>query len=94
MANLPTLDFSQFTSGSKFEQQRFGKALVDSFKNHGFVKLVKHGFPEETIEELLDFVRTIATLLLCEGKKRLQDSYRIRSNMQMEYAVAKILQLA
>lgn len=58
MANLPTLDFSKFTEGSHLDQVELGKALVDSFKNHGFVKLVNHGFPDETITTMLDFVRS------------------------------------
>lgn len=63
MANLPLLDFAQFTNGSEVEQQRLGKALVNSFRNHGFVRLVNHGFPEKTVQGLLQFVRTTLPLL-------------------------------
>lgn len=56
MADLPTLDFSKFTEGSHQDQVKLGRQLVDSFRNHGFVKLVNHGFPDETITTMLDFV--------------------------------------
>lgn len=56
MASLPTLDFSKFTHGSHLDQLKLGNALVKSFKDHGFVKLVNHGLPDVTTEALLDFV--------------------------------------
>lgn len=60
MADLPTLDFSKFTEGSHQDQVKLGKELVNSFRNHGFVKLVNHGFPDETITTMLDFVRSLS----------------------------------
>lgn len=57
MANLPTLDFSKFTHGSHLDQLKLGNALVKSFKDHGFVKLINHGLSDATTEALLEFVR-------------------------------------
>lgn len=57
MATLPTLDFAKFTQGSPLERQELGKSITKSFKDHGFVKLINHGLPDETITELLDLVR-------------------------------------
>ncbi|KYK57401.1 Major facilitator superfamily [Drechmeria coniospora] len=48
--DLPTLDFSLFAQGSRAESKTLAKALVKSFKDHGFVKLVNHGLPEETVK--------------------------------------------
>lgn len=56
MANLPTLDFAKFTHGSHLDQLKLGNALVKSFKDHGFVKLINHGLPNVTTESLLEFV--------------------------------------
>lgn len=57
MTTLPTLDFSNFTQGSQFEREELGKSVTKSFIDHGFVKLINHGLPDETIAELLDLVR-------------------------------------
>lgn len=69
MASLPTLDFSKFTRGSHLDQLKLGKSLVESFKDHGFVKLVNHGLGDLTTEALLEFVRQILTSTsICLGK--------------------------
>lgn len=54
--NLPTLDFSLFTCGSDAESRELAEALVQSFRNHGFVKLVNHGVPEETVKAYMGAV--------------------------------------
>lgn len=54
--SLPTLDFAKFTHGTHGEKQQLGRALAQSFIDHGFVKLVNHGLPDETITDLLDLV--------------------------------------
>lgn len=56
MSNLPTLDFSLFTHGTQVERQELGQALAKSFVDHGFVKLINHGLPDETIADLLGLV--------------------------------------
>ncbi|GJN68088.1 gibberellin 20-oxidase [Purpureocillium lilacinum] len=48
--DLPTLDFSLFTQGSLQERKNTARALVSSFKNHGFVKLTNHGLPEDVVK--------------------------------------------
>lgn len=63
MASLPTLDFSKFTHGSHIDQRKLGNALVKSFKDHGFVKLLNHGLSDATTEALLEFVRRFRQLL-------------------------------
>ncbi|KAK2606644.1 hypothetical protein N8I77_005378 [Diaporthe amygdali] len=55
MASLPTLDFAKFTNGSNLDQLNLGNALVKSFRDHGFVKLINHGLPDATTEALLNF---------------------------------------
>ena len=54
--DLPTLDFSQFLYGSEEKRFELAVALVDSFKNHGFVKLINHGIGEETVRNYLSGV--------------------------------------
>ena len=56
--DLPTLDFSKFLRGTPEEKVDFSNRLVDSFKNHGFVKLVNHSVPETLVSQLLQGVRT------------------------------------
>ncbi|CAN8105226.1 unnamed protein product [Discula destructiva] len=52
---IPVLDFSKFTAGDTLERLKLGKALVKSFKDHGFVKLVNHSLPDDTITKLLNY---------------------------------------
>jgi isopenicillin N synthase-like dioxygenase len=54
---LPTLDFADFTSGTKEQRQKLSSHLVQSFKDHGFVKLTNHGVPEDTVKTLFEMVR-------------------------------------
>lgn len=54
--DLPTLDFSHFCHGSKEQRLGLAIALVDSFKKHGFVKLINHGIPEDTVKKYLSGV--------------------------------------
>lgn len=70
MTTLPTLDFSKFTDGSDVERQELGRSITQSFMDHGFVKLVNHGLPDETIAELLDLV----CLFVCNSPHTLVDS--------------------
>jgi isopenicillin N synthase-like dioxygenase len=54
---LPTLDLSRFTDGSELERQKLASDLLASLSQHGFVKLVNHGIPDETVSKLFDWVR-------------------------------------
>jgi isopenicillin N synthase-like dioxygenase len=56
---VPTLDFAKYLHGSQEEKFELGVALVQGFKDFGFVKLVNHGLPEETVKDFLDLVRYI-----------------------------------
>ncbi len=58
--DVPTLDFSKFSIGSEPERDEFADALIKSFEDHGFVKLVKHGVPENTVRNYLEGVLTIS----------------------------------
>lgn len=56
MTSLPTLDFSKFTHGSEAEKLELSVALVQSFTNHGFVKLINFGIDDDRIYALKDWV--------------------------------------
>ncbi|KAI1869767.1 hypothetical protein JX265_001999 [Neoarthrinium moseri] len=51
--DLPTLDFSHFTHGTDKQRVTLSEALVQAFKDHGFVKLINHGLPEETVTKYM-----------------------------------------
>ncbi|UNI16129.1 hypothetical protein JDV02_002596 [Purpureocillium takamizusanense] len=51
--HLPTLDLSSFHHGSDAERKRLAEDLVQSFKDHGFVKLVNHGVPEDVVRQYM-----------------------------------------
>ncbi|KAM3064947.1 hypothetical protein ACMFMF_011563 [Clarireedia jacksonii] len=59
MTSLPTLDFSTFYFGSEHEKKKLGREMVQSFKDHGFVKLINPGIKDETIDASLDWVGPI-----------------------------------
>jgi isopenicillin N synthase-like dioxygenase len=54
---LLTLDLSRFTDGSELERQQLASDLLASLSQHGFVKLVNHGIPDEAVSKLFDWVR-------------------------------------
>lgn len=56
MAGLPTLDCSGFSHKSDEDRVEFCKALVESFRDHGFVKLINTGIDDKTTSALLDWV--------------------------------------
>jgi hypothetical protein len=53
---LSTLDFELFTKGGETQRQQLGDALTESFRDHGFAKLVNHGVPQPMVEKLFDVV--------------------------------------
>ncbi|KAI1186304.1 oxidoreductase [Nemania serpens] len=55
MADLPTLDCAGFSRQSEEDRVKFCKALVESFKAHGFAKLINTGIDEDTTSALLDW---------------------------------------
>jgi isopenicillin N synthase-like dioxygenase len=62
MADLPTLDFSQFYLGSQDEKKQLGREIVQSFKDHGFVKLINPGIKDETVDASLAWVGTLSSI--------------------------------
>ena len=52
----PTLDLSRFTHGDDQERQQLATHLCASLSQHGFVKLVNHGVPDEAVSELFGWV--------------------------------------
>lgn len=61
--SLPVLDLSIYILGGAQEQRRFSRDLLSSFQAHGFVKLINHGFDREYIDELMDWVGSLAPVL-------------------------------
>ena len=53
---LTTVDFGLFRDGSPAERLQTAKALVNSFRECGFVRLVNHGISLQTIEEAESWV--------------------------------------
>lgn len=61
---LPVLDLLKYTRGNAQEQEQFSRDLLSSFQAHGFVKIVNHGFDREYIDQLMDWVGSLALLPL------------------------------
>lgn len=59
MAEVPRLDFSRFSQGTKQEKEEFGEALTKALIEHGFVKLVNHGIADEAVVNLLEQVKDL-----------------------------------
>jgi isopenicillin N synthase-like dioxygenase len=53
-SNIPILDFGAFLDGSN--KQEVADAVLDSFKQVGFVYLVNHGLPQEKIASMFEWV--------------------------------------
>ncbi|KAI6641490.1 hypothetical protein MCOR08_001096 [Pyricularia oryzae] len=62
MAEVPRLDFSRFSQGTKQEKEEFGEALTKALIEHGFVKLVNHGIADEAVVNLLEQSRKFFNL--------------------------------
>ena len=54
--SIPCLDFSLFLTGTEEEKQSLCKVLLKGFKDFGFVKLMKHGISDDSIQELFNWV--------------------------------------
>ena len=53
---LPSLDLSLYVHGDEGQRHEFASELLGSLKNHGFVKLVKHGISDQEIRDLFKWV--------------------------------------
>lgn len=60
--NIPTLDLSDFVSGSKDQKQRFVDALGASYENIGFVAIKNHGFSEDLQSRLYQSIQEFYAL--------------------------------
>ncbi|KAJ5965377.1 gibberellin 20-oxidase [Penicillium waksmanii] len=54
---LPFVDFSLFLHGTADQRVKAAKQLVDSFVNHGFVRLQKHGISREFVQQIWEWDR-------------------------------------
>jgi isopenicillin N synthase-like dioxygenase len=57
---LPLVDIGECIHGQPTERLRASKELVESFENHGFVRLKNHGVSKEFIEEIWKWVCNFA----------------------------------
>lgn len=55
-ASLPIIDFAPFLHGSQREKVEVGQKLVAAFKDVGFIYLINHSIPRETIDEAFSWV--------------------------------------
>jgi isopenicillin N synthase-like dioxygenase len=52
------LDFSRFHSENIDERDQFCRELISGFSKSGWVRLVNHGVPPESIDRAFEMVRT------------------------------------
>jgi hypothetical protein len=52
---VKTVDFSSFVDGSA--KQHVSDAMLSSLKSIGFVYLTNYGFPDETVQNMFNWVR-------------------------------------
>ena len=61
---VSTLDYSQFTSETKEQREKFAHALLDNFERTGFAKLKGHAFSAQEPKELFTGVRVPTSVYL------------------------------
>lgn len=54
--NIQTLDLGHFIEGTPEQRKGFVDGLLRSFDDSGFVKLVNHGFDQDELTELFNWV--------------------------------------
>lgn len=57
------LDFSRFHSESSDERDKFCRELISGLNKSGWVRLVNHGVPPESIDRAFEMVRTFPQCL-------------------------------
>ena len=57
MAAIRTLDYSHLTSDTEEQRQKFIHQILESFTTTGFVKIINHGFDEQQLKDLFEWVR-------------------------------------
>ncbi|TVY30900.1 putative 2-oxoglutarate-dependent dioxygenase [Lachnellula hyalina] len=65
---IPVLDASLFTQGTEAQKLHFANDLMAGFKRYGFVKLINHEIPEETVAEVFNWSKKFFKLS-AESKK-------------------------
>jgi isopenicillin N synthase-like dioxygenase len=56
MSLVKTLDFALFRDGTEAQRKQLGAELAEGFVSAGFVKLINHGIPEETVHKAFGLV--------------------------------------
>ncbi|KAH7176726.1 oxidoreductase [Dactylonectria macrodidyma] len=54
--DLPTLDFSNFSSNDASERKDLAGRMMESFRIHGAVRLINHGIPVEAISSVFQWL--------------------------------------
>ncbi|KAJ5884031.1 gibberellin 20-oxidase [Penicillium subrubescens] len=62
VTQLPLVDFGQFLHGNADQRQQAAKKLVDSFVNHGFVRLKNHGISRDFVQQIWEWDRAFFQL--------------------------------
>lgn len=57
---LRQLDFSRFHRGSIEERDQFCRELISQLSKSGWVRLVNHGVPPDSIDRAFEMVRTFS----------------------------------
>ena len=53
---LPLVDFGKFLHGTPEDRKAAADQLVESFTNHGFVRLKNHGVSKEFVRQIWEWV--------------------------------------
>jgi hypothetical protein len=61
VTQLPLVDFGLFLHGSIDQREQAAKKLVDSFVNHGFVRLKNHGISGDFVQQIWEWVINLHT---------------------------------
>lgn len=61
VTQLPLVDFGFFLHGSTEQREQAAKKLVDSFVNHGFVRLNNHGISRDFVQQIWEWVFALDT---------------------------------
>lgn len=62
MKSIPKVDLSKFTHGSEVEKQEFVQELGKAFEDIGFVTVVNHGIPADSVERFYNSVHEFFAL--------------------------------
>lgn len=63
MSTLRTLDYGHLVTGTASQRKRFIQELVAGLGEAGFVKLVNHGFDDQKLSDVFNWVSLASSLL-------------------------------